>query len=119
MRRIVLLLALATLLCGWSDGCQTTKKVETETSQPKKPTVVRFVEDEEVKGLRMILREAGAPTEEEVAIPVAEGKPLSAEQTERLLSRVPALTAQEGDKREFARREGSMPPPRTGEDQPV
>ena len=46
---------------------------------------------------------------------IATGTPLSTEQTERLLARAPDLAAKSRDVKDWALRENSQPPPRTGE----
>ena len=48
------------------------------------------------------------------ARPPAVSEPLSADETQRVLDRLPPLTADPEEENDFALREGSLPPPRTG-----
>ena len=84
MKRLVILFALTALAaqvqcCGGTNG---------KTAAPKKKSApkiavdkeVRFVEDEDLEGLRMVLREAGAPSQDTEAVSLAKGKALEARQ---------------------------------------
>jgi alpha-2-macroglobulin len=48
------------------------------------------------------------------ARPPAPSEPLSADETQRVLDRLPPLTADADEEKDFALREASLPPPRTG-----
>src|SRR3712207_2758613 len=84
---------------------------------PRAAAVVRQdVEEAEAEGgLRFRLSSAAEPTPTPAATPgrVATAEPLSDEEAQRLLARLPPL--REGDVQEFRLREGSTPPPRAGE----
>jgi alpha-2-macroglobulin len=69
----------------------------------------------EAKGLTLRLGEAqeGAPPATAPS-PATTGEPLSAADTARVLARLPELPAEPGDEKDFALREKSLPPPRTG-----
>ena len=77
---------------------------------------VRFVQDDTVSGMRLVLREAksfaGGNAQN---LPVLDAENLNAKQTNKLLSRVDALKAAHKDRKNFAFKKGSTPPPRTGE----
>jgi len=114
MRKIVWVAALSMAICS----CNKHKK-EVDSmpdSGGAAPRAVSFVVDDEVEGLRMRLREVGPPTSEASEVTVATGEPLTDARTEALLSRVDALSADAGDRKAFAMRKGSQPPPLTGED---
>ena len=111
MRRALLLLTVLLTLTG----CKKPKP-STDAEEPlANPKAVSFVEDEELSGLRMRLFEAGAPSATGETIPPADAEILSASQTEKLLARVDALQTEGGDRTSFAKREGSLPAPLTGE----
>jgi len=82
---------------------------------PANTKPVHFVEDEALSGLRMRLFEAGAPSMATEAVPPAEAEILSADRTAKLLARVDELQAEGADRTAFAVRQGSLPPPLTGE----
>lgn len=69
----------------------------------------------EAKGLTLRLGEAAedAPSPTSPS-PAAPGEPLSASDTARVLARLPELEAAPDDAQDFALREKSLPPPRTG-----
>ncbi|MDD5308947.1 MAG: alpha-2-macroglobulin family protein [Deltaproteobacteria bacterium] len=77
---------------------------------------VSFKEEGVPEGLRMRLREAGARSEAAARAVVAKGESLSQERIDKLLSRVPLLASNAGDKQAFALRPGSAPPPLSGKD---
>ncbi len=74
-----------------------------------------FTLDAAKKGLDVRLYDAGPPRDATVANAVATGEPLSADEARRLLSALPDLDAEDGDRRAFALRPGTRPPPRTGD----
>ncbi|MEQ1564194.1 MAG: alpha-2-macroglobulin family protein [Myxococcota bacterium] len=90
-----------------------TESTSTGTSSGARPS---FSVDEDVKGLGVRLYDASPPKEGGDAAPVAPSTPLDAATTERLLGRVPAPAVEDGDRKTFALREGTKPPPRTGTD---
>lgn len=109
--------ALALLAPGCSGHKEQPAAPKPEAGAPPKVAGggdVRFVEDEAVVGMRLVLREVGAPREERPELAVAEGERLEPAEVERLLSRTTGFAGQIGDAREFAMRPGSAPPPRTG-----
>ncbi|MEM9453838.1 MAG: alpha-2-macroglobulin family protein [Myxococcota bacterium] len=65
-------------------------------------------------GLVLRLSHADPAAAERVPVRLAEAAALSAVETSRVLARLPKLDAEPDDQREFALREGSKPPPRTG-----
>src|SRR5688572_7301133 len=69
----------------------------------------------EAKGLTLRLGEAqeGAPPATAPS-PATTGAPLSSADTAKVLARLPELPAEPGDAKDFALREKSLPPPRTG-----
>ena len=85
-----------------------------ETFSPNQQTV----DEEEVAvgkdGLRFRLSEAPEQAENKTTNKVAVASVLSASETERILNRLPAITAEPADEAAFALRERSLPPPRTG-----
>ncbi len=119
MKRLIILFALIafaaqTQCCGGTNG---------KTAAPKKKSApkiasdreVRFVEDEDLEGLRMVLREAGAPSQDTEAVTLAKGKALNESEISRLLDRAEGIKLEKGDRKDFVVRKGSKPPPRTGE----
>ena len=68
-------------------------------------------------GLHFEVREGSYSADRGAATTVATAKPLPAARLEKLLSRLPALEANENDKKSFALRAGSKPAPRAGADQ--
>ena len=69
----------------------------------------------EAKGLTLRLGEAqGDAQPAPAASPATKGEPLSAADTARVLARLPELPPAPGDEKDFALREKSLPPPRTG-----
>ncbi|MBA2663284.1 MAG: hypothetical protein H0U74_13435 [Bradymonadaceae bacterium] len=64
----------------------------------------------------ILLSEAGLADDAPSSGPrVVDAKPLAAGQIEAIYARLPQLVGEAGDTSDFARRLGSMPPPRTGE----
>ncbi|MCP4601821.1 MAG: hypothetical protein GY847_15120 [Proteobacteria bacterium] len=111
----VVLLYLLAQLPGCSGHCTDVQMPGSSTaSTSTKKKVVRFVEDEESTGLKMVLSEADSPSETAEQLPVASGKPLSNRKTEKLLSRLPAIQKARTDRKDFSLRKGSEPVPRTG-----
>jgi hypothetical protein len=121
MKRFLVVFVLASLaVAGMAPSCGG----RTEQPVAPKPAVqppkiaggdgVRFVEDEELEGMRIRLREVGAPRDEQPRLAAAPGKPLTDAETAKLLSRTKGFAAEIGDAKEFAMRPGSAPPPRTG-----
>ena len=69
------------------------------------------------EGLRFRLSEGAEESgrESAAASNVAPATKLSEAETAKVLQRLPPLKAQEGDEQDFALREKSLPPPRTGQ----
>src|SRR5689334_20320257 len=66
------------------------------------------------QGLQIKLSE-GAPVTDAASInPRPPAAPLAADETDRVLRRLPPLKAEAGDEQDFALRDKSLPPPRTG-----
>jgi uncharacterized protein YfaS (alpha-2-macroglobulin family) len=120
MKKLFVLIALLTF-AGCQPGCgaKPPKPKEAE-KKPKKKIAktkeVRFVEDEDLEGLRMILREAGAPGEDVAELDRPEAEILSDTRTAHLLARVDKLKEERDDRQEFALRKSSQPPPRPGQE---
>lgn len=69
---------------------------------------------EQGPGLRFVLRDGSAVESAPERPPLATAQPLDAARTQALLRRVPALDAEGDEQQDFALREASTPPPRTG-----
>src|SRR5260221_1952435 len=86
-----------------------------KTFSPNKKTV----DEEDVAvgkdGLLSRLSEATKQADKKTSNKVAVASVLSASETERILNRLPAITAEAADEADFALRERSLPPPRTGQ----
>ncbi|MFL6212574.1 MAG: alpha-2-macroglobulin family protein [Blastocatellia bacterium] len=66
------------------------------------------------QGLQIKLSEGSPVTDTAAANPRAEATLLAADETDRVLRRLPLLKTEAGDEQDFALREKSLPPPRTG-----
>ncbi len=66
-------------------------------------------------GLQFRLSEGGEAHERPQQLPTPAAQPLSASETSALVGRLAPLKAEPGDEKEFALRERSLPPPRTGQ----
>src|SRR5262245_10476956 len=71
-------------------------------------------DDDAKKGLVFRLSEGGEETAPVTAARVAEARPLSEAEARSVLERLPELKTGDDDRRDFALRERSLPPPRTG-----
>ncbi|CAN5415465.1 hypothetical protein BH20ACI1_BH20ACI1_06500 [soil metagenome] len=65
-------------------------------------------------GLQFRLSEGEEGAETREKSPIAETDPLSEGETSNLLKRIPPIKEQTADKTDFAKRAGSLPPPKTG-----
>ncbi len=65
-------------------------------------------------GLKFRLSEGAAGAENRQTTTPASGDALTENQTSSLLKRLPQIKSDESDKTDFAKREGSLPPPKTG-----
>ena len=65
-------------------------------------------------GLKFRLSEGAEGAENRTTTPPTQGDPLSANDTENLLKRIPPPKVQDDDEKDFAKREGSLPAPKTG-----
>ncbi|MBA3805336.1 MAG: Ig-like domain-containing protein, partial [Acidobacteria bacterium] len=70
--------------------------------------------EETVKGLRFRLSEGAAAAEQQPEARVAPATRLSESEAENVLKRLPPVKAEALDEQDFALRERSLPPPRTG-----
>lgn len=70
--------------------------------------------EEKPMGLRFELKDGSAADTPRESLPPAAAEPLDAARTDALLARVPALEADGDEAADFALREASTPPPRTG-----
>jgi alpha-2-macroglobulin len=66
------------------------------------------------QGLQIKLSEGVPVTEPAIDAPRAEAVPLATDEAERVLRRLQPIKAEAGDEQDFALREKSLPPPRTG-----
>lgn len=82
---------------------QTTRGKTTQTMNPTPQNGLKFRLSEGVEG-----------AENRTVTPPASGDPLSQSDTENLLKRIPPPKVQDDDQKDFAKREGSLPPPKTG-----
>jgi uncharacterized protein YfaS (alpha-2-macroglobulin family) len=115
--RLPLILAAALLAApSCRDRVDTAEPLVTGGTSTRPKKEVRLVTEPAFVGFRVRLSE-GDPAlagEEKVARAVATTTPLDAARTGELLRRLPALADDEADRKEFARRPGSQPPPRAG-----
>ncbi len=70
--------------------------------------------NEKEKGLQFRLSEGVEAAETREKSPVAATNPLSATETGSLLKRLPEIKTENADQTDFAKRAGSLPPPKTG-----
>ena len=70
---------------------------------------------DENKGLRFRLSQGAEQSESATASNVATASPLSDSETQNVLKRLPPIKAEATDEQDFALREKSLPPPRTGQ----
>ena len=66
-------------------------------------------------GLKITLSDGGAQPQEVVPLPLATGEPLSLEEINNILLRLPPLAIEPDDRQAFKLPEEILPPPRTGE----
>jgi uncharacterized protein YfaS (alpha-2-macroglobulin family) len=66
------------------------------------------------EGLKFRLSEGVEGAEKRTATPPAKGDPLSESETERIMKRLPPVKVDDADQKDFAKREGSLPAPKTG-----
>jgi len=70
---------------------------------------------EEEDGLKITLSDGGAQPEEVVSLPVKPGEPLTLEEINNILLRLPPLQSEPDDRQAFKLPDEILPPPRTGE----
>ncbi|MDQ3180746.1 MAG: hypothetical protein M3Q33_09520, partial [Acidobacteriota bacterium] len=70
-------------------------------------------------GLQFRLSEGAEGAENREVQPQVKTDPLSEGETSNLLKRIPPIKEQKDDKTDFARRIGTLPPPKTGKQIPV
>ncbi len=70
-------------------------------------------------GLEFRLSEGAAGAENRTTTPTTTGDALTDAQTSNLLKRLPQIKTEDADKTDFAKRAGSLPPPKTGKIVPV
>ncbi len=110
------MLLLLTVACVGRGGPAAPEPERIEAAAPPGPTPA-FRVDPAVDGLVVRLVDASPPEPEVVGAPlVLEGARLASGAVDALLDRVPPLEEQDGDRRTFALRKGSRPPPRAGAD---
>lgn len=101
-----MLLSLLLLLVG----CTPTPSAP----EPPPPRPVAFDVEPELEGLRLELSDAETPTTAGERVSRGAARPLADAEVQRLLSRVPELEPEDGDREPFRVRAGSLPPPRAG-----
>ncbi len=69
---------------------------------------------DETKGLKLRLSEGAEETKREAPINKPQSSPLSDADAQNVLRRLPPIKMEASDEQNFARRENSLPPPRTG-----
>ena len=126
MKRLFVVFVLASLaVAGMAPCCGgRTDKAATPSTEVKPPKIatgggVSFMEDEKLEGMRLKLREVGAPRDEQPRLAAAPGVALTQAELDKLLARTTGFAAEIGDAKEFAMRPGSAPPPRTGKTETV
>jgi uncharacterized protein YfaS (alpha-2-macroglobulin family) len=110
MSRLLIKLALLSLVVLAALSCH--RKSPLAITGPD--GVAPPVKATDVIGLLIRLSNADPAAAERKPAKVAETTALDPAQTEKVLARLPKLVADPSDKREFAMRKGSLPPPRTG-----
>ncbi len=70
--------------------------------------------NDETKGLKFRLSEGAEETKREAPINKPQSSQLSDADTQNVLRRLPQIKVEASDEQNFARRENSLPPPRTG-----
>ena len=88
------------------------------TEPPPPPATLRDVNpvsSTDASTLPLTLSDGSPPPDETSLNKRAKTTPLSGAQAQQILSRLPALTAEAGDNKDFALRDRSQPPPRPGE----
>ncbi|MDQ6785373.1 MAG: MG2 domain-containing protein, partial [Acidobacteriota bacterium] len=75
--------------------------------------------NDSTNGLKFRLSEGAEGAENRSVTPPANGDALSESETANLLKRLPAVKAEADDQKDFAKREGSLPAPKTGKIIPV
>ncbi|MCK9461201.1 MAG: Ig-like domain-containing protein [Proteobacteria bacterium] len=121
MKRLFVAFVFASLaVAGMAPSCGgRTDKTATKAPVVEQPKLaggdeVSFVEDEDLEGMKLRLREVGAPRDEQPRLAVAPGAQLTKAELDKLLARTEGFAAEIGDAKEFAMRPGSAPPPLTG-----
>ncbi len=101
-----------------ADLSETDSGVSAATEPPPPPATlqdVNPVSSTDASTLALTLSDGSPPPDEASLNKRAQTTPLSGAQAQRILSRLPALTAEAGDNKDFALRDRSQPPPRPGE----
>ena len=82
-------------------------------------TTTRKNMDDLPNGLQFRLSEGEEGAETREKTPPATGNPLTESESGNLLKRLPEIKPEDADKQDFAKRAGTLPPPKTGEKIPV
>jgi alpha-2-macroglobulin len=82
--------------------------------RPMPPRGGHVMGDPEGRGLTFRLSEGAEETTPSEPLPTADARVLSDAETRKVLDRLPPLAGVESDRQDFALREKSLPPPRTG-----
>lgn len=86
---------------------------------PRRPSPQSNMNQENKNGLQFRLSEGVAGAEQREKQTLAASNPLSDAEAGNLLKRLPAIKTDKDDQTDFAKRAGSLPPPKTGEKIPV
>ena len=108
-RPLFLLAVVALTLAVGCPGNKPAQNVGTPSARPGASSPVAWRMSKSGLGFRL-----SDADEEHEAAPLAKAVPLSADDTERVLARLPAMKADPDDEKDFAVREKTLPVPRAG-----
>jgi uncharacterized protein YfaS (alpha-2-macroglobulin family) len=110
---ISFILVIATYLGGLSPiGLQLMPEAQAQTVRGKtRPTTMNLTPP---NGLKFRLSEGVEGAEKRTTTPPTPGDPLSEGDTQNLLKRVPPTKVEDDDQKDFAKRDGTLPAPKTG-----
>ena len=117
-RTVTLTLLLCLAACSSKPADKTkTSQDDTVTEKPPPATLadVKPVDDRAPSIIDIILSDGKPGDEDATSVPLANAVKLTRDETQAVLSRLSELKAAADDTQEFAKRERSLPPPRTGE----
>lgn len=110
---ISFILVVSIYLGGLSPiGLQMVAEANAQATRGK--TTKQIMNTTPANGLKFRLSEGAEGAEKRTTTPPAPGDPLSQGDTDNLLKRIPPPKVQDDDQKDFAKRDGSLPPPKTG-----